>query len=181
MEFNMNLKEAKQYLNKKGYELIDEGLFGSNFDADKVKAGYKELYGYLKDIGEKYEHKINVDAVTNRIKYVLNDMEKAPERAEKFHKSLKNDDELIISVNGYTHNYAIKMADEEPDRKNFYLDGTYEHLKHIFIKEIYPNLKKFGITSDLKTTNENEYTSKDTNKVIGTAGDFRLSFKGLKF
>lgn len=39
----MDLKEAKQYLNKKGYELIDEGLFGSNFDADKVKAGYKEF------------------------------------------------------------------------------------------------------------------------------------------
>ena len=60
-------------------------------------------------------------------------------------------------------------------------DVELDKVKHIFIKEIYPNLKKFGITSDLKTTNENEYTSKDTNKVIGTAGDFRLSFKGLKF
>ena len=27
MEFNMELKEAKEYLNSKGYELIDEGLW----------------------------------------------------------------------------------------------------------------------------------------------------------
>lgn len=177
----MDLREAKQYLNNKGYELIDEGLFGSKFDADKVKAGYKELYGYLYDIGEKYEHKIDVESLRNKIKYVLNDMEKVPEKAEKLHKSLKENDELVIRVKGYTHNYAVKMADEEPDREDFYLDGTYEHLKHIFIKEIYPNLQKFGITSDLKTVNENEFTSKETNKVIGTAGEFRLSFKDLKF
>lgn len=31
MEFNMDLKEAKQYLNKKGYELIDEGLLSNMF------------------------------------------------------------------------------------------------------------------------------------------------------
>lgn len=177
----MDLKEAKQYLNNKGYELIDEGLFGSKFDADKVKAGYKELYGYLQKIGEEYEHQINVDSLTSKIKYVLNDMEKVPEKAEKLHKSLKENNELVIGVNGYTNTYAGKMADEEPDREDFYLNGTYNHLKHIFIKEIYPNLQKFGITSDLKPVNEDEYTSKETNKVIGTKGEFRLSFKDLKF
>ena len=177
----MDLREAKQYLNNKGYELIDEGLFGSNFDADKVKAGYKELDSYLKEIGEKYEHNINVDSVTYKIKYALNNMEKLPEKAEKFHKSLKENDELVIRVNGYTHNYAVKMADEDPDKEDYYLDRTYDHMKHIFIKEIYPNLQKFGITSDLKITNEDDYTPKDSNKIIGTAGEFRLSFKGLKF
>lgn len=177
----MNIREAKEYLNSNGYELIDEGLFGSKFDADKVKAGYKELYGYLQKIGEEYEHKINVESLTSQIKYVLNDMEKSPESAEKIHKRLKENNELVIRVNGYTHNYAVKMADEEPDKEDFYLNGTYEHLKHIFIKEIYPNLQKFGITSDLKVINEHEYTSKETNKVIGTAGEFRLSFKDLKF
>lgn len=177
----MDLREAKEFLNDKGYELIDEGLFGSKFDADKVKAGYKELYGYLQKIGEEYEHKIDVDAVTNKIKYALNNMEKIPEKAERFHKSLKENDELFISFNGYTHNYAVKMADEEPDREDFYLNGTYNHIKHIFIKEIYPNLQKFGITCDLKTIDEHEYTSKDSNKVIGTAGKFKLSFKDLKF
>ena len=177
----MDLKEAKQYLNYMGYELIDEGLFGSKFDADKVKAGYKELYGYLKEIGEKYENNINVDSLTSKIKYALNDMEKLPEKAERLHKSLKENNELVFRVNGYTHNYAVKMADEDPDREDYYLDSTYDHMKHIFIKEIYPNLQKFGITSDLKITNEDDYTSKDSNKVIGTSGEFRLSFKGLKF
>lgn len=177
----MELNEARHILNDRGYELIDEALFGSKFDADKVKAGYKELYGYLKEIDEKYEHKIHVESLTSQIKYVLNDMEKSPESAEKIHKRLKENNELVIRVNGYTHNYAVKMADEEPDKEDFYLNGTYEHLKHIFIKEIYPNLQKFGITSDLKVINEDEYTSKETNKVIGTTGEFRLSFKGLKF
>lgn len=177
----MDLREAKHYLNIKGYELIDEGLFGSKFDADKVKAGYKELYGYLNKIGEEYEHHIDVSSLTTKIKYLLNDMEKVPEKAEKFHKSLKENDELVIRVNGYTHNYAVKMADEEPDREDFYLNSTYNHIKHIFIKEIYPNLQKFGITSDLKPINEDEYTSNETNKVIGTKGEFRLSFKNLKF
>ena len=78
----MDLREAKQYLNNKGYELIDEALFGSKFDVDKVKAGYNELYGYLKKIGEEYEHHIDVSSLTTKIKYVLNDMEKIPEKAE---------------------------------------------------------------------------------------------------
>lgn len=177
----MDLKEAKQYLNYMGYELIDEGLFGSKFDADKVIAGYKELYGYLKKIGEEYEHHIDVESVTHAIKYVLNNMEVAPEHAERSHRSLKENDELIIRVMGYTHNYAVKMADEEPDREDFYLNGTYNHIKHIFIKEIYPNLQKFGITCDLKPIDEHEYNSKDTNKVIGTACKFKLDFSKLKF
>ena len=88
---------------------------------------------------------------------------------------------MVFRVNGYTHNYAVKMADEDPDKEDYYLDHTYDHMKHIFIKEIYPNLQKFGITSDLKITNEDDYTSKDSNKIIGTSGEFRLSFKGLKF
>jgi len=35
VEVNMTLNEAKTYLNQNGYELIDEGFFGSAYDKYK--------------------------------------------------------------------------------------------------------------------------------------------------
>ena len=178
----MDLREAKEFLNGKGYELIDEGLLGLGFDAKKVKAGYTELLGYLNKVMENYEKgdskpiEFNgsmIIAIQNILKAIEADK---IDRAKELHKWFKESDEYYVRIHGYTKEYAWKLEDDEDS-----MDKTYNHYKHVFIKEIYPNLQKFGVVSNLKAFDEDTYTEKDSNKVIGEFGKIKLDFSKLKF
>lgn len=177
----MDLIEAKEFLNDKGYELIDEGFLGFGFDAKKVKAGYTELLGYLNKVTENYtihevKH-IEFGTIIIAIQNILKAFEADKiDRAKELHKWFKDTDDYFVRLSGYTKEYAWKLEDDEDS-----MDKTYNHYKHVFIKEIYPSLQKFGVVSNLKAFDEDTYTEKDTNKVIGESGKIKLDFSKLKF
>ena len=181
----MDLREAKQYLNNKGYELIDEGLFGFGFDAKKVKAGYTELLGYLNKVMENYErtgikHIEFNGGMTIAIQNILKALEADKiDRAKELHGWFKDTDDFYVRMSGWTQEYARKLERLEDDDDA--MEHTYNHYKHVFIKEIYPHLQKFGIVSNLKAFDEDTFTEKAFNKVIGEIGRIKLDVSKLKF
>lgn len=52
---NMTINEAKDYLNKNGYELIDEGFFGSAYDRYK-----KTVMKLISKYGVELNNNLNV-------------------------------------------------------------------------------------------------------------------------
>ena len=103
---------------------------------------------------------IEKEIIRGKEKYVLNIWDTAgQEKYQSLGKHFYKDSYIVCLVYDITNQESL------------------DSLKSIW----YPNLQKFGITSDLKTLDEHEYNSKETNKVIGTACKFKLDFSKLKF